>query len=75
MKYRFTANAAHLQFVASVFLGLEGNGGGFTEAILGKSATDRERQAFVMTIFALMVLPLCFKRRLGELRHVSLGVV
>ena len=70
-----TANCAHFQFIASSFLQLD-NGtsdGGFVRKIVGTSPTAQT--IFVMSLFGLCALPLCFKRRLGSLRHVSLGVL
>ena len=69
----FTANCAHFQFVATMFDALNG-GAGFVATIAGAD-NPKARHALTMALFGLVALPLCFRRRLGELRHVSLGVV
>jgi len=69
----FTANCAHMQFVSSVFVEMQGPSGGIMATLVG---SDKRVQRFaVMVIFGGMALPLCFKRKLSELRFVSLGVV
>merc|ERR1711964_203706 len=73
----FTANCAHIQFATNQFMilqgGSSGQGCGFVCAIVGD---DQKTQQVVTTcLFGIAALPFCFKRRLGELRFVSLGVV
>ena len=69
----WTANCAHFQFISQMFVKLQGSGGGFIDTLVGGS--EKVQQSVTMLMFGLFALPFCFKRRLGELRHVSLLVV
>jgi amino acid permease len=69
----FTANCSHMKFIAGTFIKLEGDGGGFLRTVAGDS--QPMQQLLAMGLFGGIVLPLCFKQRLSELRHVSLVVV
>ena len=69
----FTANAAHVQFISEVFLALNGPTGGFIGTLVGGDA--KAQQAAAALMFGAAAMPFCFRRTLGELRHVSLVVV
>jgi amino acid permease len=55
------------------FIELQGESGGFLSVCVG--STSELQQLLAMIIFGGAALPLCFKDRLSELRHVSLLVV
>jgi hypothetical protein len=69
----FTANAAHVQFISEVFLALNGPTGGFIGTLVGGDV--KAQQAAAALMFGAAAMPFCFRRTLGELRHVSLVVV
>eukprot|EP00937_MAST-01D_sp_MAST-1D-sp2_P005408 g5408.t1 len=69
----WTAQCSHFQFIGSVFVALQGPGGGFIGTLVGDNA--KAQRAVSMLLFGVFALPFCMKRRLGELRHVSLVVV
>jgi amino acid permease len=69
----FTGNCAHMQFAASTFMEMQGPGGGFIQTLVGPNVKLQHVAAMMM--FGIVVLPLCFKRQLSNLRFVSLGVV
>lgn len=69
----FTANCAHMQFVASMFVEMQGPGGGLMQTLVGPDVKLQHLATMIM--FGSVTLPLCFKRQLSELRFVSLGVV
>jgi amino acid permease len=70
----FTANCAHVQFISEVFTDMAGPGGGFLGALVGRDSAKAQKTA-AMLLFGGLALPFCFKRRLAELRHVSLAAV
>lgn len=69
----WTANCAHMQFTASMFVTLQGDGGGYLETVVGSKVKVQTFAAMLQ--FCLIALPLSLKRRLNDLRHVSLVVV
>lgn len=69
----WTANCSHMKFIASLFCSLQGDDGGFLAALVGPN--HRVQLMLSLCIFGGFALPFCFKRTLGELRHVSLVVV
>lgn len=69
----FTANCAHMQFVASMFVEMQGPDGGLMQTLVGPDV--KLQHLATMIVFGIITLPLCFKRQLSELRFVSFGVV
>eukprot|EP00939_MAST-03C_sp_MAST-3C-sp1_P004894 g4894.t1 len=68
-----TANMSHMKFIATLFCDMQGDDGGVLRTLVGESS--RAQLALALFVFGAFALPFCFKRTLGELRHISLVVV